>query len=90
MVREGVVSPHSSNSPARYPTIRLNLDIIYLAIASDLTSEGFSPITSNINHKPKSLPVFLTDWLQVENFYDLLLGFARVANRLQRDILLTK
>ena len=77
MVGEGVVSPHPSDSlaPARYLTIQFNLDIIYLAIASDSTGEGFSPITSNVNHKPRLLPVFLTDWLSVENFYDLLLGF---------------
>ena len=77
MIGEGVGSPHPSNSPApaRYLTIHFSLDIIYLAIALDPTSEGFSPVTSNVNHKPKLLPVFLTDWLQVGNFYDLLLGF---------------
>lgn len=60
----GTVSPTPPSNARitnRCPTIQLNSNCIHLKTTSDPTSR--LPSTSEADHKPRLLPVFLTDWL---------------------------
>ena len=66
----GFPTPTSnSQTPAGFPRIQLNSNIVYSEIESDSISKGLHPTRlpsiSDVRCKPGLLPVLLTYWLQI-------------------------